>query len=66
MAVGNFARREDCDLQHDKIEARFDKVECKLDYIVGKIDGISQQKGTDITFFGMLAAVMLGLWNMIK
>ena len=66
MEKGKFARREECDLQHEHIEKEFKEVHGKLDYIVGKVDGMAQQKGSDITFFGMLAAIMLGLWNMVK
>jgi len=60
-----FAKRDDCDLQHQKIEDRFDRVEGKLDYIVGKVDGMAQQKNTDVSFFAMLIAFALGVWNLI-
>jgi len=67
-----FAKRDDCDLQHQKIEDRFDELSktqeehgSKLDYIVGKVDGMSQQKNTDVGFFAMLIAFALGVWNLI-
>ena len=66
MEKGKLAVRDECLVQHTKIETEFKEVHGKLDYIVGKVDGMQQQKGTDITFFGMLAAVALGLWNMLK
>ena len=61
-----FTGRKECDMQHDRINDEFKEIHGKLDYIVGKVDGMTQQKGTDITFFGMLGAILLGLWNMIK
>ena len=61
-----YARRDDCELQHDKINDEFKEVHGKLDYIVGKVDGMSQQKGHDVTFFSAIIAVALGVWNMFK
>ena len=37
-----------------------------VSYIRGKIDGMENQKEGDITFYGMLSALIVGLWNLIK
>jgi len=60
-----YAKRDECDIQHEKIEKQFKEVNSKLDYIVGKVDGMSEQKKHDVSFFAMLAAFALGLWNLL-
>ena len=65
MTNTKFARRDDCDIQHEKIDAEFKEVHSKLDYIVGKVDGMSQQKNSDISFFAMIGAFALGVWNLL-
>lgn len=68
-----FARRDDCELTHKEIKEEFKEIRAelgsqssKLDYMVGKIDGIDSQKKSDITFYGVLIAMAVGFWNLIK
>jgi len=60
-----FAKRDECELQHAAIEKEFKEVHGKLDYIVGKVDGMAQQKNSDVSFFAMLGAIALGIWNLL-
>ena len=62
MEDRKFARREEYDALHEKV----DNLAEGQSEIKGILKGMKDQKGSDITFFGMLAAIMLGLWNMVK
>lgn len=57
-----FARRDELEELHEKV----DSVAEDVSYIKGKIEGISQQKKHDVTFYGMLVALVLGVWNKIS
>lgn len=50
----------------EKMDEKIDKVHEDVSYMRGKIDGMNKQKNNDVTFYGMLSAIGLGLWNLIK
>ena len=60
--------KHECEFQHkiEQMDGKIDKACEDVAYIRGKIDGIDKQKTTDVTFFGMLIALVMGLWNLIK
>ena len=62
MDRDKFAKREDYEALHKKV----DNLAEGQSEIKGILKGMKQQKGTDITFIGMLAAIIMGVWNLVK
>ena len=56
--MADYARREDVDKLHDKVDlARED---------IAEIKGMIKQKKNDWSVVGILSAIALGVWNLIK
>ena len=75
-----FAKRDDCELTHLEIANEFKQVRKEfkqirttqhlqgtdITYIRGKIDGATQAKRDNVTFAGMLIALVVGFINILK
>ena len=56
-----FAKRDEYEALHEKVD---DLAEGQAE-IKGMLKGMESQKKNDMTFYGMLAAFVLGIWNLL-
>lgn len=54
--------KEDFDKLHEKVDNNSES----LARIEGKLDGAIGQQTSDWTNFGIIGAIAMGLWNMLK
>ena len=59
---GRYARRVDLEALHDKVDMLAEG-QARLE---GKLDGIRLQRNEGLTILGLLSAIGLGIWNLIK
>lgn len=58
--------REEFNIKEASQDEKLDHLIGKVNYIEGKIDTHLEDKKLGITFLGVLTAIILGVWNLVK